>query len=51
MAVAYNYYPGWKIYINNKQTKIYRINYKNIAKGKDIKQNVTLKADDTIIVP
>ena len=35
----------------NGQDKIYRINYKNIAKGKDIKQNVTLKADDTIIVP
>ena len=34
----------------NGQDKLYRINYKNIAKGKDIKQNVTLKADDTIIV-
>ena len=33
------------------QEKIYRINYKNIAKGKDINQNLTLKADDTIIVP
>ncbi len=31
--------------------KIYRINYKNIIKGKDIKQNLKLKADDTIIVP
>jgi len=31
--------------------RIYRINYKNIAKGKDINQNLTLKADDTIIVP
>ena len=31
--------------------KIYRINYKNITRGKDIKQNMTLKADDTIIVP
>ncbi len=31
--------------------KIYRINYKNIAKGKDVKQNMVLKADDTIIVP
>jgi polysaccharide export outer membrane protein len=33
------------------QEKIYRINYKNIAKGKDVKQNMVLKADDTIIVP
>jgi polysaccharide export outer membrane protein len=33
------------------QEKIYRINYKNIAKGKDINQNLTLRADDTIIVP
>lgn len=31
--------------------KIYRINYKNIAKGRDLSQNITLKADDTIIVP
>ena len=35
----------------NGQDKLYRINYKNITKGKDIKQNITLKADDTIIVP
>jgi polysaccharide export outer membrane protein len=35
----------------NGQEKIYRINYKNIAKGKDVKQNMVLKADDTIIVP
>jgi len=34
----------------NKE-KIYRINYKNIIKGKDISQNLKLKADDTIIVP
>jgi polysaccharide biosynthesis/export protein len=27
------------------------INYKNILKGKDFKQNVQLQADDTIIVP
>ena len=33
------------------QDKIYRINYKNIVKGKDLSQNITLKADDTIIVP
>ena len=31
--------------------KIYRINYKNIIKGKNISQNLKLKADDTIIVP
>jgi len=31
--------------------KIYRINYKDIAKGKDLSQNIMLKADDTIIVP
>ena len=34
----------------NKE-KIYRINYKSIIKGKDLGQNLTLKADDTIIVP
>ena len=31
--------------------KIYRINYKSIIKGKDLGQNLKLKADDTIIVP
>ena len=31
--------------------KIYRINYKDITKGKDLSQNLKLKADDTIIVP
>jgi polysaccharide export outer membrane protein len=31
--------------------KIYRINYKNIVKGKDLSQNLKLQADDTIIVP
>ncbi len=30
---------------------IYRINYKDITKGKDFSQNLKLKADDTIIVP
>ena len=33
------------------QDKIFRINYKNIAKGEDLSQNLKLKADDTIIVP
>jgi len=31
--------------------KIYRINYKNIVKGEDLKQNIHLKANDTVIVP
>jgi polysaccharide biosynthesis/export protein len=31
--------------------KIFRINYKSIVKGKDLRQNIKLKADDTIIVP
>jgi polysaccharide export outer membrane protein len=31
--------------------KIYRINYKEITKGRDFSQNIRLKADDTIIVP
>ena len=35
----------------NGKEKIYRINYKDITKGKDFSQNIKLKADDTIIVP
>ena len=35
----------------NGKEKIYRINYKDITKGKDLSQNIKLKADDTIIVP
>ena len=31
--------------------KIYRIDYKDITKGKDLSQNLKLKTDDTIIVP
>jgi polysaccharide export outer membrane protein len=31
--------------------KIYRINYKYIASGKDFSQNLKLQTDDTIIVP
>lgn len=31
--------------------KIIRVNYKDIAKGKKLDQNVLIKADDTIIVP
>jgi len=35
----------------NGKEKIYRINYKDITKGKDLNQNIKLQADDTIIVP
>jgi polysaccharide export outer membrane protein len=31
--------------------KVFRINYKDIANGKNFEQNIKLKADDTIIVP
>ena len=31
--------------------KIFRINYKDITKGKDFSQNLKLQVDDTIIVP
>lgn len=31
--------------------KVVRINYKDIVKGKDFSQNVSIRADDTIIVP
>lgn len=31
--------------------EVIRVNYKSIVKGKDFQQNVSLKADDTIIVP
>ena len=33
------------------QDQIFRINYKEIADGKDFSQNLKLKPDDTIIVP
>lgn len=35
----------------NGKEKIYRINYKDITRGKDLSQNIKLKTDDTIIVP
>jgi polysaccharide export outer membrane protein len=35
----------------NGKEKIYRIDYKDITKGKDLSQNLQLQADDTIIVP
>ena len=36
---------------DNGQEKVIRINYKDIVKGEDFSQNVTIKANDTIIVP
>ena len=33
------------------QEKIYRVNYRDIVKGKDVAQNIKIKADDTIVVP
>lgn len=36
--------------IDGKQ-KVFRINYKDIVKGKDITQNIEVLANDTIIVP
>ena len=35
----------------NGQDKIYRIDYKDIVRGKNVVQNVYLRADDTIVVP
>ena len=37
--------------VEQGRQKIYRINYKDIIKGKDLDQNVIVKPDDTIIVP
>jgi polysaccharide export outer membrane protein len=36
---------------SNEKDEMIRINYKEIIKGKNIEQNVKVKADDTIIVP
>jgi polysaccharide export outer membrane protein len=33
------------------QEKIYRVNYRDIVKGKDVAQNIKIEADDTIVVP
>jgi polysaccharide export outer membrane protein len=30
---------------------IFKINYKNIVKGRDVENNLTLQAEDTIVVP
>lgn len=35
----------------NGKEEVYRINYKDILKNKDFRQNVQIKVDDTIIVP
>jgi polysaccharide export outer membrane protein len=35
----------------NGKDKVIQINYKDLIKDKDFSQNVTIKADDTIIVP
>ena len=35
----------------NGKKKIIRVNYKNIVKGRDITQNILIKANDTIVVP
>ena len=35
----------------NGKEKVFRINYKDILKGKDFSSNIYLKVDDTIIVP
>lgn len=35
----------------NGKEKIYRVDYKDIIKGKDFKQNIKIRPDDTIIVP
>ena len=35
----------------NGKEKVYQINYKDIVDEKDFRQNVKIKADDTIIVP
>lgn len=37
--------------VENGKDKIHRINYKDIVKGRNLEQNLRLKADDTIIVP
>ncbi len=33
------------------EEKIYRVNYKDIVKGKDLAQNIQIQANDTIVVP
>jgi polysaccharide export outer membrane protein len=31
--------------------RIYKINYKDIVKGRDVENNLALQANDTIVVP
>jgi polysaccharide export outer membrane protein len=33
------------------QKKVYKIDYKDMAKGKNLDQDLLIRADDTIIVP
>ncbi|MFZ0612944.1 MAG: polysaccharide biosynthesis/export family protein [Desulfobacterales bacterium] len=33
------------------QKKVYKINYKDMAKGKNLEQDLLIRADDTVIVP
>ncbi|MGD9096851.1 MAG: polysaccharide biosynthesis/export family protein [Desulfobacterales bacterium] len=33
------------------EEKIYRVNYRDIVKGRDVAQNIPIQADDTIVVP
>lgn len=35
----------------NGKDNIYRVNYRDIIRGKDFSQNVKIQADDTVIVP
>jgi polysaccharide export outer membrane protein len=35
----------------NGQPRRYRVNYKDVAKGKNLRQNIELKVGDTVIVP
>ena len=35
----------------NGKEKVYNINYKKIVNNKDFSQNITIKTDDTIVVP
>ena len=35
----------------NGQERRFKFNYKDVVKGKNVQQNITLKPGDTIIVP
>ncbi|MDM8518062.1 polysaccharide biosynthesis/export family protein [Desulfobacterales bacterium HSG16] len=55
LAGGFNEWAGKKYVMLIRQHKdrqeIIRINYRNIVKGRDFDQNITIRADDTIIVP